>query len=432
VVWNPLEKAKSSSSFCILPWVHQYIGPRGDVKPCCIYNPMDELGSLKETTLETIFNSDKSKQLRLDMLNDVEIPNCKECNLREGIVRGTYRQQSNKIYLSNTHPSYQSIIDQLNSTTVDGAVPKHQLHYLDCRWNNLCNFKCMTCNPTFSSSFISEYEDIYNVKHAYTFSGKTEEDAFEQIVSHVPTLDSIYFAGGEPMMQKQHYMLLEECIKANRFPNLMYNTNLSRLSLGNYDVIELWKNFDEVSVMASLDASYERAEYWRKGTIWADIVANRKRIKDQAPNVNFVVSCTVTWPNIYNILEFHKEWYNLGLVSLVNFTTNPIFSPTIYSLNNLPGWKKEHIISAIEEHIEWIKTRNDIPIAIETSVKSFTGLIKFINRPGTEFECERFHQTVTAIDAYRKTNFFDVFTEHRDIEKWLNTKGYIFEKNTPL
>ena len=29
--WNPLELAKKSETFCILPWIHQYVGPPGDI-----------------------------------------------------------------------------------------------------------------------------------------------------------------------------------------------------------------------------------------------------------------------------------------------------------------------------------------------------------------------------------------------------------------
>ena len=49
---------------------------------------------------------------------------------------------------------------------------------------------------------------------------------------------------------------------------IFYNTNFSKLVYKEQDAIELWKNFDEVSVGASLDAGWKRGEYLRKGTIW--------------------------------------------------------------------------------------------------------------------------------------------------------------------
>ena len=46
--FKPLELAKKSKTFCILPWIHQYVGPPGDVKPCCVYEHQQEIGNLKK------------------------------------------------------------------------------------------------------------------------------------------------------------------------------------------------------------------------------------------------------------------------------------------------------------------------------------------------------------------------------------------------
>lgn len=427
--WDPLQKAKDSSTFCILPWVHQYIGTHGDIKPCCIYAPDSDLGNLKSSTLEEVYNNENTKKLRLDMLNNVVRPECKECNLKENVLQDTYRSLRNKHYFNTGNSSHAEVMSQLKSTQPDGTVPEHKLYFVDSRWNNLCNFKCMTCSPLFSSSLITEYEDLYNIKHTYSFAGKTEEDAFEQIVSHIPTIESIYFAGGEPMMQKQHYMLLDACISANKFPGISYNTNLSRLELGSYNVIELWKKFDNVSVMASLDGNHQRAEYWRKGTDWSVILANRYKIKEQVPHVRFVISCTVSWPNVFNILDFHKEWYNLGLVAIDEFRLNPIFGPEMYSLVNLPQWKKDKVVAAIHDHINWISALDCDKNLLQKPLNDFLGLCNFINMNSNGLDLNRFHTTIRSFDAYRKSNFFDVFPEHADMEQWFNEQGYFFPKN---
>ena len=57
---TPLEKAKESKTFCIYPWIHQYVGPPGDVKPCCTYLQDMQLGSLKQNTLKEIWNNEIS------------------------------------------------------------------------------------------------------------------------------------------------------------------------------------------------------------------------------------------------------------------------------------------------------------------------------------------------------------------------------------
>jgi hypothetical protein len=56
------------------------------------------------------------------------------------------------------------------------------------------------------------------------------------------------------------------------------------------DVFELWNKFDSVSVGASLDAEGARGELMSKGTVWEETVANRKRMMEVCPQVDFYIS----------------------------------------------------------------------------------------------------------------------------------------------
>jgi hypothetical protein len=37
-----------------------------------------------------------------------------------------------------------------------------------------------------------------------------EDDMIAQMMPHVPHLEQVYFAGGEPLIMKEHYFLLEK------------------------------------------------------------------------------------------------------------------------------------------------------------------------------------------------------------------------------
>jgi hypothetical protein len=61
-------------SFCIIPWIHLHTNPSGVAAPCCIAESCaseEGVGNSRTESLLTIINSDKMKQLRLDMLSDV-------------------------------------------------------------------------------------------------------------------------------------------------------------------------------------------------------------------------------------------------------------------------------------------------------------------------------------------------------------------------
>lgn len=211
-----VEKSKKSKTFCIYPWIHQYVGAAGDVKPCCVFDLPLEVGSLKENTLKEIWNNDKTKQMRLDMLDGKPIRGCEYCYDREAVSGGeSMRVGLNRRYMSEDNPTMNlsHVVDSMNP---DGSIDKHQLYFIDARWNNLCNLKCRMCGPQYSSAIVSDYQALWpqqKFESSLIFSGKTENQLFDEVLPHLNEIKSIYFAGGEPMMQIEHYKVLEELIR---------------------------------------------------------------------------------------------------------------------------------------------------------------------------------------------------------------------------
>lgn len=423
---TPLEKAKQSKTFCIYPWVHQYVGPPGDVKPCCVFQQNDQLGSLKENTLKEIWNSEETKKLRLDMLNGEKPKGCDICWNREDIVYKTHRVDANQNLFK------EDVYDLVNMTQEDGSLPVHELRYIDARWNNLCNLKCRTCGPRFSTSWIEDHAKLFDrtideVKasgDAFQFSGKTETQLLEEILQHVPYLKQIYFAGGEPLMQIEHYKVLEELIRightgsASRPLVINYNTNFSQLKLGKHNALEYWKHFKNLKVNASLDGSHERAEYWRKGTDWNTVVNNRKRMMIECPNTEFKISFTLSWPNAYNLLSFHKEWVKLGLIRPFDISINLLEVPPYLSIKHIPTWKKKKIEALFLDHLSWLETEPNT----ERIQQEYKDAIKFMYSVDTQDEFlfkDEFVKIQGKLDQIRNENFWSVFTEHLDLKEFL-------------
>ena len=114
--WDPLSKAKESPTFCILPWIHQYVGPPGDIKPCCVYDHKSELGSLRDSTLAEVWNNDTTKQLRLDMLNGVRREECSRCNDREHLQMA-FKNGFNENYFTK-RPDLNHIVEVGDDTQI--------------------------------------------------------------------------------------------------------------------------------------------------------------------------------------------------------------------------------------------------------------------------------------------------------------------------
>lgn len=428
---TPVEKAKQSKTFCIYPWVHQYIGPPGDVKPCCVFHQDEQVGSLKNNTLKEIWNSEETKKLRIDMLNGEKPKGCDICWNREDIVYKTHRMDANQNLFK------EDVYDIVNSTEADGTVQEHKLRYIDARWNNLCNLKCRTCGPRFSTTWIEDHAKLYDRTmeqnkqsgDGYQFSGKTENQLFEEILPHAQHLKQIYFAGGEPLMQIEHYKILEELIRightgsSQRPLTINYNTNFSQLKLGKHNALEYWKHFNNLKVNASLDGSHEKAEYWRKGTDWKTVVNNRQRMKIECPNTEFKISFTLSWPNSFNLVDFHKEWVTLGLIEPGHFSLNFLDTPPYFSIKHIPTWKKRKIESLYRNHIAWLKTQ----LGTHRIVREYEDAIRFMYSVDTGnnfFHVEKFVKLQSKLDKIRNEDFWSVFTEHLDLKELLEWPSY--------
>lgn len=423
--FDPLEMAKNSKTFCIFPWVHQYVGPPGDVKPCCVYDWKAELGSLKENTLEEIWNNEKTKQLRLQFLKGEQHPNCSICNNRANLGDAFYNSYNQMFFHSN-----EEVQQIVANTKSDGTVDEHKLYYIDVRFNNLCNLKCRSCSPHYSTSWVSDHRKLYHrdgkeklaVDDGFQYPGKTEVQALEEIIPHLYTAEIIYFAGGEPLMQKEHYEILNKLIEiGNTKIEIRYNTNFSLLKLKNYDnVIEYWKKFKNVTVNASLDGSHAKAEYWRSGTDWNTVVENRKLMKSECPHVQFNISYTLSWPNSHNLVEFHKEWVELKLIKPDHIMINPLDTPPYYCLKNIPDWKKREIELLFLKHIEWLKTYSIHSSAISRYENAINFMYSNVNRDPNLHESLKFFSRINKkLDSIRNEDFFTVFPEHKNIQDYM-------------
>jgi sulfatase maturation enzyme AslB (radical SAM superfamily) len=164
-----------------------------------------------------------------------------------------------------------------------------------------------------------------------------EDGMLAQMLPHIPYLEQVYFAGGEPLIMKEHYFMLEKLIEAGKTDiRIQYNTNFSELAFKDKHVFEYWRHFKNVSVGASLDASGARAELMRKGANWQQTVENRQRMMAEVPHVDFYISATVSAMNVLHVLDFHREWVDLGLIDAKDFNINICQSPEWYRIDILP------------------------------------------------------------------------------------------------
>lgn len=401
----------NSKSFCIYPWIHMYVDPSGTVHPCCgsIYKQEFSLGHTTKTSLKEIWNDQPMKDLRLSMLNNESSDRCARCYEQERAGFFSMRNSANK-----HHGHHINLVDQTDST---GHVDQFRMLYWDVRFSNLCNLRCRSCGPMFSSSWYQDQlklaPDYANNNKALVFAGKFETDLWEQLIEHIDHVEQVYFAGGEPIMMDEHYRILEELERRKKFDvRLIYNTNFTQIKLKDRTVFDYWKKFDSVAVGASLDAMGPRGEYIRKGTVWNEVEYNRQLMLEICPNVDFYISATLSILNALHLPDFHQEWVNKGFIKPSDFNINLLTDPMHYRLDIATTEYKQVIKDRYQEHIAWLSPQDQL----RRATNGFQSAVNFMSATDNTHLLENFWAKTDLLDQIRNENILEVIPELKDLK----------------
>tara|TARA_R110000796_G_scaffold3188_1_gene12211 strand:+ start:2695 stop:3939 length:1245 start_codon:yes stop_codon:yes gene_type:complete len=398
---------KDNKVFCILPWIHTHLNTEGDVFPCCVsWTPQREsrVGWLKDNSLEELFNNDFMKQLRLDMLEGKERPDvCSNCYDREDSGFQSARQGYNR--------DHKKDLPIVEDTAEDGYI-EPIIKSWDIRFSNLCNMKCRSCGPLFSTTWAQEKKEFANIKIQ-----AIDDNAPDPLLRQYDNVEKIYFAGGEPLIMPEHFNTLKELISRNRAKNieLIYNSNMSKLDYNKNEILSYWKQFKKVVVGVSADAVGPRAEYIRNGIKWNTIEANLAKLmqfKQQCKSFDFYYSPTVGVLNIFHITDMHQYLWTNNLMPNINaINFNLLLYPKHYEFKILPDNIKKIIIEKIKCHENWLKENDATVDTINNYINLRNNLLQDV---GT-VELENFFRITKQLDSIRKESFVDVFPEYAEM-----------------
>jgi sulfatase maturation enzyme AslB (radical SAM superfamily) len=346
------------------------------------------------------------RELRTRMLAGQKSSTCTRCYEQEASGFFSGRQSANK------HHGHH--IARTDSTAADGSLDSMELTYWDIRFSNLCNLKCRSCGHIFSSQWYQDQAKLAGpewklANSVLNYAGRDPEDMFAQLQPHLDYVEQIYFAGGEPLLMEEHYRILEELVARKRFDvRLIYNTNFTHTDLRGRSVFDYWRQFDSVSVGASLDASGKAAEYIRKGTVWADVVQNRREMIEQCPGVDFYISPTLSVLNAESLLTFHREWVDQGLIQAQDLNVNILQDPPFYRIDIAPAEYKERLTELYREHIAWLKSAGD---ALGRATQGFESAVQFMNATDNTHLIDTFWRRTNELDAIRSERCVDILPE---------------------
>jgi len=367
--------------------------------------------------MEEVFNGEKMKAMRLNMLNNRPSKECGKCYVEERVGSFSSRLKFNKKFGHD--------IGMIDNTQPDGTAD-FVIKYWDIRFSNLCNFACRSCGTWFSSNWYEDHKKLTGSPppHAKILKvGRTSDDIWEQMLSQLDHVEQFYFAGGEPLIMEEHYRILKELDRRKLYHvRLVYNTNFSKLTFKDMDVLELWNKFDSVSVGASLDAEGARAELMRKGTVWQDIVENRKRMIEVCPKVDFYIAATVGLINALHIPDFHRNWVDQGLVKPQDFNLHLLQYPIWQRMDIFPKELKIKVEEKYNQHIEWLKTKDPLTSA----TKGYQSAIDYMNFKNNEFRLNLFWENTLRYDEIRNEKTLDIFPELKELYEYYKKNETIY------
>jgi MoaA/NifB/PqqE/SkfB family radical SAM enzyme len=397
-------------SFCMYPWVHLHVNPTGRASPCCIAQSCSKEGGVGDAgklSLMELVNSKDMKQLRLDMLRGKKNKECSTCYDHEasGVMSARY-------FANNDYGNY---FDEVIAETdlSDGSLNTFHMRYFDVRFSNICNFKCRTCGSGFSSQW--EQEDLKFVPKSKPLPKNNNKEFFQDVVDQIDYMEMAYFAGGEPLITEEHYIMLEEMIRRGRTDiKLRYNTNLSNLKFKSKDLLGLWTNFEHpIEVYASIDHIGKRAEYIRHGTDWEVVEANFMKVKN-TPNVVMQINTVLSLFNYLTIDEFYRYLIDKKMYTADDrcYTLYCASTPFHIAVHALPENLKQKGKEAIKRAIDYMKKHK----FQDYKIKQLTDTYAWVDsKDSYDEERQNINTEIRRLDAIRKENFAQTFPELKQL-----------------
>jgi len=396
---------KESKTFCLMPWLHLHTSPEGKSAPCCVSTSVQTptgIGNSRTQSLMELINHEQMNKLRKDMLNGVKNDECVKCYQHE-----EQNVSSSRIMFNKEYADY--FDEAIANTNEDGSLSNFKMRYFDVRFSNICNFKCRTCGSGFSTQW--EQEDQKSKIWYARSVPKNDNPAFlEEIKDQVHNLKIAYFAGGEPLITEEHYVLLEEMIRRGATGvQLRYNTNISNLKFKDKDLLGLWSKFDlPIDIYASIDHYGERAEYIRHGTDWGQVETNLIQVKNTS-FVKFQLNTVLSAFNYLTIKEFYQYLKDKNLYTPTDYAyLFHMTTPTYYSAHMLPPEYKAIGRQNMETAIQFFSNNQYRSDQIEhlTNALNWVELCNTWDNEKTMFKSE-----IARLDELRGESFEKVFPE---------------------
>ena len=446
-----IESLSGSPTFCALPWIHFATRPNGDMRLCCSSNASGAgndhtVGLVKNErgvpanfgreTPMSAWNNEYMRSVRTTMLAGNIPSSCSKCFEEESKGVASKRVWETGSWIQEEHIDVEDLIVQ---TQEDGTIPE-KLFYLDLRLGHTCNLKCIMCSPHDSSSWVIDHKKVYplfqsrELKDQMSWNRKEfnnfwheNPDFWKEMYAQIPNLKQVYFAGGEPLMIREHKLFLEEIIRQGYSDKILVRYNTNGL-LVDEDIIDLWTKFKKVKVGFSIDGIGDRNWYIRYPSDWSIIEKNLRRLDSTPSNIQVSIATAIQILNIKHLPEFAK-WkikQNYKKINFENitggieagggiFNMHLLYIPTFLSIKCLPLEDKAQVRKLFGEFANWLNENyrqdDDYWKKNPYGWQRWQAVLDFMDSEDHTHLLPSFKEYIEKMDALRNISMQKVFPE---------------------
>jgi len=410
----------NSKTFCMHPFTGLATREDGAIKVCCRSQP---IAFIQSESLESAWNNANMQRIRYQVLNDQRPPECLPCFQLEDQGVESLRQR----HIKGDIP--EARINLYPNTVFEQIVP-FEFPTMEIKLNNLCNLKCRMCNPLDSTNW-SDWDkviDFYRKENNYLvptvdrlvnkpgqYIGPFDDtanwwDSFERLL---PYFKRVEFAGGEPLMDPQHYRILDMLKPYGSGIELKYATNGTTLGISKGRTIhDYWPHFKSIAVNVSIDGIGAVYNYIRTNSNF-DLVEKNIKIIQSIPNVSRVVGAfTAQAANILQIADCIE--YFLETMNIV-FYSHRVSYPNCLSAQVLPPDLRTKAIAnlkRVQERLPQFVMIQKHPILLKITQQQIQDNINYLAHDRHEL-WQDFLAFNLALDSGRDQSLFDVVPEFK-------------------
>jgi MoaA/NifB/PqqE/SkfB family radical SAM enzyme len=370
----------TNKNFCPVPWTGFMYNFDGTVK-ICIRNPQP-IGNLKDKGIIEILKDEPNILTKHNMYYNKPGPTCDVCYDLE--------QNKKSFDIISDRIFYLKELKDVNLNTYK-SIDTFDLHTIDIRWNNTCNFACVYCSPEFSSRWATELNIKFDAVPEYRL-----QQMKQYIIEHASQLKHVYLAGGEPLLMKENLELLGILKEVNPTVNLRINTNLSKVDTKIFDLMCSFQNVHWIVSVESIEQEYE---YIRYGGSWQNFVDNLNQIQKLDHKISFnMLHFLLNYNSIFDCIKFlqSRGFHNNS------FVVGALTGPDYLNIRHLP----ESMLQSVEQELQdWISQKPGF--LLENGLRN---VLQYIKTP-MEKNIGYCLAEITKMDQRRNINSRAIFTE---------------------